>query len=169
MSLSSLPREIVLEIADYFTDVGVNALACTNIQVYNFLNVHLYRLDVTKPQSKSLTWAAELGVEGTVKRAVYSSRHFNPVPESLHIALLHAVDQGHVHLVQLLMRVDNINLNFGGDLLEFEGSPLCLAAKRGHTAIVELLLVANDVDPNIGNESSLTPCTGPAEWAMSLL
>ena len=42
MSLSSLPREIVLEIADYLTDVGVNALACTNIQVYNFLNEWFY-------------------------------------------------------------------------------------------------------------------------------
>ena len=129
MSLSSLPREIVLEIADYLTYIGVNALACMNSQVYNFLNEHLYRLDVIRPQSKSLIWAAELGVEGTVKQALYSGRHFTPVPESFHIALLDAVDQGHMHLVQLLMGVDNINLNFGGDLLEFEGSPSVLLPK----------------------------------------
>ena len=157
MSLSSLPREVVLDIADRLNDVGVNALVCTNSGVYNFLNEHLYRRDLIRPQSRSVTWAAELGVEGAVQHAVYAGRHFNPVPESLHIGLQVAVDEGHVHLVELLLGVENINLNFRGGLLESEGTPLGLAAKRGHSAIVDLLLAADDVDPNLGDELSLTP------------
>ena len=155
MSLSGLPREIVLIIANYLSDTGINTLASTNSQVYNFLNNHLYRGDVTRPRSKSLHWAAELGVEGTIKQAIYAGGHFNPIPQSFHTALQLAAYYGHVHGVELLLKVENINLNYRGGL--FKSTPLGCAAKRGHSAIVQLLLATDNVDPNVGDESSLTP------------
>ena len=155
MSLSSLPREIVLIIADYLDDGEINALTCTNSQVYDFLNRYLYRGDVTRPQSKSLSWAAELGVEGTIKQAIYAGGHFNPIPRSFHTALQLAANYGHVHLVELLLEVENINLNYRGSM--FTSTPLGCAAKMGHSAIVQLLLAADNVNPNIGDQSFSTP------------
>ena len=159
MSLSSLPREMILIIADYLSHKGINTLACTNSQVYNFLNRHLYRGDVTRPRSKSLHWAAEHGVEGTIKQAICAGGHLNTIPESFHTALQLAAYYGHVHVVELLLKVENINLNFKGGL--FKSTPLGCAAKRGHSAIVQLLLAADNVDDNVdvnlGDEFSLTP------------
>jgi ankyrin repeat protein len=162
MSLSNLPREIVLGIADYLDDAEINALACTNSQVYDFLNRHLYRGDVTRFQfqSKSLSWAAELGVEGTIKQAINAGEHFNPIPSSFDTALQLAAYHGHVRLVELLLEVENINLNYRGRIFKrsmFRSTPLGCAAKMGHSDIVQLLLAEDDVDPNIADESYSTP------------
>ena len=162
MSLSSLPREILLEITDYLDDAATNALAYTNSQIYYFINQFLYRRDVVKPQSKSLTWAAENGMEGTTQQAINAGQHFTPIPESFNIALQDAADRGHVRLVELLLQVGGINLNFRGGSLKT--APLGLAARNGHGAIVELLLVADDVDPDARNQDSLTPL----HWACSM-
>ena len=82
MTLSDLPNEILLEIADRLNDAAMNALALTNTELYNFLNEHLYRRDVTKAQSRPLTWAAKNGVEGTVQRATDACSNFNQIPDS---------------------------------------------------------------------------------------
>lgn len=157
MSFSCLPREIILVITDHLDHVGMNALLCTNSQVYDFLNKDLYRQDISRPQSKSLIWAAKLGVEGTVRQAIYAGGHFNPVPESFHIALQIAADRGHAHLVEMLLKVDNINPNFRDTSLEYKAAPIGLAARRGHSVIVELLLAADNIDPNVKDQHSFTP------------
>lgn len=162
MSLSSLPREVLLEIIDYLDDAPTNALAYTNSQIYYFINQFLYRQDVVKPQSKSLTWAAENGMEGTIQQAINAGQHFTPIPENFNIALQDAADRGHVRLVELLLQVDGINLNFRGGSLKT--TPLGLAARNGHSAIVELLLAADDVDPDARNKDYLTPL----HWACSM-
>ena len=162
MSLSNLPREILLDITDHLGDAGINALAHTNSQIYHLLNRHLYRRDVVKYRSKSLTWAAENGVEGTVQHAINAGQHFTPIPRSFNIALQIAADRGHVHLVEMLLQVDGINVNFRRGSLK--ATPLGLAAKRGHDAIVELLLAADNVDPNIGDRESTTPL----HWACAM-
>ena len=155
MSLSDLPREIILEIADHLDNAGTNALACTNGQVYDFLNKHLYRQDVVKPESKSLIWAAIEGVEGTLQCAIHAGQYLNPIPQSFQIALQVAARRGHVRPVELLLKVDGINLNFTGGSLG--ATPLGLAAKWGHNPIVELLLAADNINPNVGDQRSLTP------------
>jgi hypothetical protein len=88
----------------------------------------MYCQDVTRPRSKSLPWAAELGVEGTVQRALYAGRNFNPVAESFHNALQGAVDQAPCWIA----------LGSG-----YWNSKVPVAAKRGHCAIVELLLATD--------------------------
>jgi ankyrin repeat protein len=157
MPLSDLPVEILLEIADRLDDAGVNALARTNGQVYSVVNEYLYRRDFTKPQSRSLAWAAEKGVRGTIQRAVHAGRYFDPIPESFHTALQIAADQGHVYLVKLLLEVNGINPNFGGGSFKLLAAPLLLATNRGYSAIVELLLAAVNVDPNVTDQYSTTP------------
>ena len=82
MPLSNLPSELLLDISDYLDEAELNSLACTNGSLYNLLNTQLYRRDMARPHSKSLAWASENGVEGTVKRVVDANRCFNLILES---------------------------------------------------------------------------------------
>jgi ankyrin repeat protein len=157
MSLSNLPREILLEIADYLDDVATNSLARTNSNVYYLLNESLYRRDLKRSQisSMSLIWAIANGVEGTVQRAVDAGRCLNPIPENFHIALQVAAKQGHVRLVEILLNVNGINSNFRGGWLQ--AAPILFAAIEGHGAIVELLLSAVNIDPDVPDSEGSTP------------
>ena len=181
MPLSDLPRELLFDIADYLDDTELNALACTNSNVYHLLNKQLYRQDMARPQSKSLAWASENGVEGTVKRAVDANRCFNPIPKSFSIALQAAAYLGHVRIVELLLQVDGINPNYMGSSLHGYAAPLLLrinrvrsaemadctpliyACMKGYVSIVRQLLARDDVDVNaIG--SGWTPLTAACEF-----
>ena len=168
MPLSHLPTEIILDIADYLEVAGTNALACTNSNIYDLLIKKFYRQDVDKDaQSRSLTWAAENGVIGTIQRAVDVRQYFNRIPDGFHIALQVAAGQGHVSLVELILTVDGIDPNFRGG--SSKSTPLSLAAREGHSAVVELLLAAVNIDPNVTDlsvtvtdqdlMSNLTPLT----------
>ena len=99
MPLSNLPREIILDIADHLDDSGLNALARTNSQMYQFLNKYLYRHDVTRAWSRSLIWAIQNGAEATAQRAIDAGGHLDPFPESFHIALQDAASEGNANLV----------------------------------------------------------------------
>src|SRR5882762_10157543 len=112
MALSKVPKEIILNIADALDDPGMGVLARTTSELYYLLNRHLYRRDVARPLSKSMTWAAENGVEDAVQKAVDVGRYFDPIPESIHMALQGAANRGHVHLVEQLLKIDGINPNF---------------------------------------------------------
>ena len=158
MSLSNLPREILLEIGDYLDDMGTNSLVRTNSNVYYLLNECLYRRDLKRCQiseSTSLIWAIENGVEGTVQRAVDACRCLNPIPEIFHMALQFAAKQGHVHLVEMLLNVNGINSNFRGGWLQ--AAPILFAAKEGHSAIIKLLLSAVNIDPDVPDSEGSTP------------
>ena len=151
MALSKMPREIMLDIADELDNRGLSALARTTSELYCLLNGHLYLRDVIRTPSKSLTWAVENGVEDTivtktVQQLAAVSQHFNPIPESIHMALQDAANRGHVHLVEQLLKIDGINPNF---VSHSQDAPLALAARSGHSAVVELLLAAVDIDPNV--------------------
>jgi hypothetical protein len=111
MSLSDLPREILLDITDYLDVRGTNTLARTNSGLYQLLDERLYRQDVAKPISRSLAWAAENGVICTAQRAINATQCFNPIPESFYKALEVASYQGHVHLVELLLKFNGITSN----------------------------------------------------------
>jgi len=95
MPPSNLLKEILLEITYHLGDAMMNALALTNSELYNLLNGCLYRRDVIRSQSRSLTWAAKNGVGGTIQQAIDGRPRFNPIPESFHIALQVAAMQGH--------------------------------------------------------------------------
>lgn len=113
MPLSDLPMELILDITDQLDDAGMNALAHTNSQMCSFLNKYLYRRDVTRYRSRSLTWATENGVEATVQRAIDAGGHLDPLPDSFHVALSEAASEGNVNIVAALLRLDGINPNFG--------------------------------------------------------
>ena len=150
MFLSNLPKEIILEIADYLDDAGLNALGRTNIEIYDLVDKYLYRRDLTNPRSRSLLWAISNEVKGTAQRALAAGRYLDPIPEAYHIALLVAVEEGYEDLVELLLKVDGINPNIG------ETPPLILAAQRGHGAIVELLLATANIDVNVRGPFSVS-------------
>src|SRR6267378_8195098 len=114
MSLSKLPPELLLEIANHLDDAGMNALACTNRDVHDLLNTPLYRRDVTKSPSRSLTWGTGNEVKGTIQRAIEAAQNLNPIPEGFHIALQVAAERGHVPIVELLVKVHGIDPNFVG-------------------------------------------------------
>ena len=130
MFLPNLPKEILLEIADYLDDAELNALARTNIEIYDLLDKHLYHRDLTNLRSRSLLWALSNGVKGTIERALAAGKYLNPIPEAYYIALQVAADEGHEDLVELLLKVDGINPNLGLT------APLILATQRGHSAVV---------------------------------
>ena len=140
MSLSDLPREILLDITDYLNVRGTNALARTNSGLYQLLDERLYRQDVAKPISRSLAWAAENGMVCTAQRAIDATQCFNPIPESFYKALQVASYQGHVHLVELLLKINGIDSNP-------KFTPLTSACSQGHVSIVRQFL-ARDVDLN---------------------
>src|ERR1700684_1997171 len=132
MPLSDLPREIILDIADQLEDAGMSALGHTNSQMYQFLNKYLYRHDVARARSRSLTWAIENGVEATVQRAVDAGRHLDPIPKSFYIALQAATYRGDVNLVAALLKLDGINPNIS---IDWPTPPLTIAAEQGHSAV----------------------------------
>jgi ankyrin repeat protein len=147
MPLSDFPPELLLKIVTHLGGAGRNALACTNRGVHNLLNEGLYYWDVTQPLSRSLIWGTENGMEGTIQWAVDAAQKFNLIPKSFHIALQIAAKQGHVPIVDLLLKVHGIDTNFQGGRLQ--APPLHLAAQEGHSAIVELLLTVPNIDPNV--------------------
>src|ERR1700719_2071762 len=129
MALSKMPREIMLDIADELDNRGLSALARTTSELYCLLNGHLYLRDVIRTPSRSLTWAVKNGVEDTivtktVQQLAAVSQHFNPIPESIHMALQDAANRGHVHLVEQLLKIDGINPNF---VSHSQDAPLALA------------------------------------------
>ncbi|KAN0073515.1 Ankyrin repeat-containing domain protein [Elaphomyces granulatus] len=129
MSLSSLPKDILLYLADYLNDAEVNALCQTNSEIRNLLS--------------------------TVQRAVDAvSQHWDRIPEAYNIALQAAAEKGNVDLVKLLLKVDGINPNFGD---HSKSAPLILAAKNGHSDVVEMLLATANVDPDIRDQYSASP------------
>jgi ankyrin repeat protein len=146
-----LPPELLLKIANYLDDAEMNALACTNKYVHNLLNELLYRRDVIKSPSRSLTLGARNGVKGTIQWAVDASQNFNLTPESFHIALQVAAKKGHVPIVELLLKVHGIDPNFVGNVVRgsLRAAPLLLAAEEGHSAIVELLLAVVKVKADV--------------------
>ena len=156
MPLSDLPKEIVLDIADQLDDAGMNALAHTNSEIYQFLSKCLYRRDVTRPRgrSRSLTWAIVYGLEATFQRAVDAGKHLDPILESFHIALQDSAARGDANLVAALLNLDGINPNFDGG---GRSPPLVPAARRGHNAVVELLLAVSNIDPNVRGRHDATP------------
>jgi ankyrin repeat protein len=145
MSLSGLPIELLIEIATHLDAVGIlNALACTNRDVYDLLNERLYRQDVTQPRSRSLRWGAENGVKGTIRWAVDAAQklELNPTPESFQSALQVAAKRGDVSIVELLLKVHGIDPTSQG-----EDAPLILAAGKGHSAVVESFLARDNLNP----------------------
>jgi ankyrin repeat protein len=145
MPLSDLPTELVLDITDQLDDAGMNALARTNSQIYQFLNTYLYRRDVTRLRSRSMTWAIKNGVEATVQQALDAGGHLDPIPESFHIALIDSAFQGDVNTVAALLKLDGINPNFR-DL--WGNTPLYRACLRERTPVVRQLLARDDIDLN---------------------
>ena len=132
MSLSDVPREILLEIVDHLDCAGINVLARTNKQIYDFLNDRLYRRDAIKSPHWSLRWGVSNGVEATVERALAAGQYLNPILDNFNQALQLAVCEGHVRFVE------------PNSFEDFYEAPLFLAAKRGHSAVFKLLLTAID-------------------------
>jgi ankyrin repeat protein len=146
MSLSSLPSELIFNIADQLHIAEINALSHTNSIFYNVLNGYLYRRDITRApdDSKSLLYGDP---ETTVPRAIAAGQRLHPLPESYNFALGVAArgGPGRVSLVKQLLKVQGINPNATNCQ---EGNTLISAAFLGETNIVRLLLSHPNIDPN---------------------
>jgi ankyrin repeat protein len=157
MSLSNVPREIILGISDHLDDAELNALVRIHSQIYDFLNTPLYRRDLTRPPTtnKSLLWAANNGVKGTIQRALSAGRYLQgPVPEAYNIALQTAAGKGHVDIVELLLEVtvDGTDENFGPLQIsirrDLTSAALLNACRFGHVSVVKHLLTRGNIDLN---------------------
>jgi ankyrin repeat protein len=89
------------------------------------------------------------GVESFIQQKAYY-QDLNPILNALQVAAL----QGHVPIVELLLKLHDINPNFRGGSLK--AAPLHLATQKGHSAIVELLLAVPKIDPDV-RERDCTP------------
>ena len=152
MSLSNLPRELLLDIADYLDNAELNSLACTNSNLYNLLNKQLYRQDLARQLSRSVAWASENGVEDTIKRAVDANRCFNPIPESFCVALQIAAYLGHVRIVELLLKVDGQDPNIVYHRGEHALGYATRSTSPRRDCVVRLLLNHPDIDVNRRND-----------------
>jgi ankyrin repeat protein len=137
-NLPHLPRELLQEIAYHLDDAGLNTLCRTNRQVYDFLNLYLYRRDMTNKsdqQGRSLCWGARKGVKATVQWAIAAGRqqqHLgSPLPECYRHALNIAVGNGNVHLVKLLLEVNGMDVTANVIYPSSDNSALHLACQRG--------------------------------------
>jgi hypothetical protein len=101
--------EILLGMANHLDDVVMNALALTNIELQYMPNRRLCRRDVIRSQSRSLAWAANNGVEGTVQRAVDARPYFiNPTSDCnwsttlrfLSLALINPKNPLHINIFE---------------------------------------------------------------------
>ncbi|KAN0077481.1 Ankyrin repeat-containing domain protein [Elaphomyces granulatus] len=132
----------------------MNTLARTNRDVYDLLNKRLYCWDVTQPQSRSLRWGIEKGVQGTIRRAVDVAQklEFNPIPESFHFALqglILAAGEGHSAVVESFLARDNLNpiyMEYALGYAAFQASQVYFASR--HVDVMKLLLDRPDVNPN---------------------
>ncbi|KAJ7784218.1 ankyrin repeat-containing domain protein [Mycena metata] len=79
-------------------------------------------------------------------------------------ALSYAAENGHIEVVQLLLRIPNIQPDCAAQFPGCTGqTPLSYAAYRSHVAIVALLLGHTDVDPNTQDSSLRTPLSYTAD------
>ena len=96
---------------------------------------------MAKPISRSLAWAAQNGATCTAQRAINATQCFNPIPESFYKALEVASYRGHVHLVELLLKINGITSNP-------KFTPLTSACSNGHVSIVRQFQARDDIDFN---------------------
>jgi ankyrin repeat protein len=169
MSLSNLPREILLDITDHLGDKATNALARTNHQVYDLLNPYLYRRDVTKPKSRSLTWAANIpdlyddavtnglartDLQGSNLSNQYLYRQLDftrPHSKSLNWVIRNGVE-GTIRLALDAGRYSN-------PISESFHVALQLVVQKRCLHFVKMLLSVDGIDPNYGGGSALISAT----------
>jgi ankyrin repeat protein len=72
-------------------------------------------------------------------------------------ALIHATDNGHTAVVERLLAVPGINVNFQTAQTD---TALMVASKKGHTAIVERLLAVPGINVNYQNQLGGTALSG---------
>ncbi|KAN0066674.1 Ankyrin repeat-containing domain protein [Elaphomyces granulatus] len=130
------------------------AAACGHVPIVELL------LKVHNNIDPNYLWGAETGVESLIiqRTAESACKDLNPILN----ALQHSAYNGHVPIVELLLKLHDINPNFQGGWLQ--NAPLHLAVEEGHSAIVELLLAVPNIDPDIrGGELGCTPLAHACE------
>ncbi|KAL5341029.1 ankyrin repeat-containing domain protein [Aspergillus crustosus] len=140
-SLSQLPNEIILSIAEFLAVPDLNSLLQSDHRFNSLLTSRLYRFAATytitqKSRQKSpLTWAAEYERVATVRKLLDAGADVNAVIDGFS-ALHHAVQKGHADITRRL-------LDAGADPSQFArdgNTPLTTAARLGHENIVHQLL-----------------------------
>ncbi|KAK8075223.1 hypothetical protein PG997_009886 [Apiospora hydei] len=113
MSLGSLPAELVLRIASFLGQSGLNSLsrACNDFDI--ILRPQLYSNDRNGAQ-KALLWGVDVGVVGTVMKARQAGYDLNQgwlrEPDSHHVTLVRAIRNGH-HAVARYMIDERVPLD----------------------------------------------------------
>jgi ankyrin repeat protein len=140
MSLSSIPNEIVLDIARYLDMRSINALIQTATQFASLLSTELYRIGAAYPTIKKTTplvWAVQNKHLNVVKKLL--DHGADPTATVKGTTALHeAVNSDNLEAVQLMLR--NSSTVLPRDSAGF--GPLILAALRGQEEMVRLLVLA---------------------------
>lgn len=173
MHLLDLPTELVVCIAD---NLGlardILSLAKTNHQLYHIVLPILYNFNVREQNSSALLWLGERDKPEIAETFICEyEADVNAVHEQ-NTPLIWAAKHGSTSVVQVLLRAQNIDINFRSHNME---TALWCAANQGHTAVVEELIGGKDIEIDCQDAAyGLTPLAtaavnGHAEIAQRLL
>jgi ankyrin repeat protein len=107
-----------------------------------------------------LLWAAAHGITSTVKALLHSGKALLEFQGRSETPLLLALENGHMHVVKLLLETDKTEINVQNSKGQ---TPLLLALERGYDEIVERILKISNVDPSCQDPKGLTPLPLAAE------
>ena len=124
----------------------------------NYSSSHLspnFQIKIQKRKSRS-----EMGLLNTLQLLRTKAIDVNKVDHNSITPLFLAVQNGHVKVVELLLKVDGIQCNGAA---KSGSTPLLVAAFLGNAAIVELLLRKEDIQVNKAGYGGVTPLLIAAE------
>lgn len=144
MHLLVLPVELVVSIAE---NLGlardILSLTKTNRQLYHILRPILYKFNVRQQNSSALPWLAKRGNPEIAETFICEyGADVNAIHEH-DTPLIWAAKHGSISVVRVLLRAQNIDINFRNHNRE---TALWCAANRGHTAVVEELIGGKDIE-----------------------
>lgn len=148
MSLSNLPGELLMEIADLLSESDLNSLVRSSRRCHFVLDHFLYRKQLVQYDRTGLYRATVCGqLEGVKKFMEIGVKFMTYENQLFYTPLLAASERGYLEIVQFL-------LEFGGTT-HLKHCDYCdamtLAIERGHTEVVKLFL-----DHGLDPESKLT-------------
>lgn len=138
MPLLNLPTEIIIIVAKSIEHPGEHAtLARTSRFLYEVAIPILYARNAKYKGSSALLRAAKMGMTETVKLCIKYGANLNACTEDHRTALIHAADNGHVEIAELLLADQATHISacdMTGD------SATYLAARNNNPDMLETLL-----------------------------
>ena len=142
MSISSLPNELLLMIADNLDEHELNALLRASHHFHALFNPYLYKLTFRKSGNKTLYWACCNGIDEVARKMLMLGADAEApcMPKWVHVwpfdtPLICAIQCGKPSVVKVLLETERVNVDMQGRV-----SPLDIATREGRDVIVKMLL-----------------------------